>query len=233
MNTQNPHTQSLRVLMLGATGAVGGHALRALQGMPVQGITVLGRRKVEGKLSAGVQQHNVDVTDPSTYKTYLSGHNSAVCTLGVGQPSKVSFEQFVAIDKDAVIAFALACKNAGVRHFELLAAVGANAQSRSGYLRTKGQLCDALQRMGFERLSIFMPSMILTPTNRYGLSQALLLKTWPLLTPLLLGPLRPYRGIEVQTLGKAMAANLFTPGQGLEHLLWDEFVALAPPQPPQ
>jgi uncharacterized protein YbjT (DUF2867 family) len=227
MNAGVPQTQALRVLMLGATGAVGGQALRALQTMAAQRITVLGRRKVEGKLSTAVQQQAVDVMDAATYKAHLSGHDAAICTLGVGEPSKVSFEQFVALDKDAVIAFARACKSAGVRHFELLAAVGANAQSRSRYLRTKGELCEALQTMGFERLSIFMPSMILTPQNRYGFSQAVLLKTWPLLTPLLQGPLRPYRGIAVQTLGRAMAANLFTPGSGFERLVWDDFERLA------
>jgi hypothetical protein len=69
--------------------------------------------------------------------------------------------------------------------------------------------------------------MILTPTNRFGLSQALTLRFWPMLTPVLLGPWRKYRGIRVETLGAAMAANLVTPGQGLEILHWDQFVALA------
>jgi uncharacterized protein YbjT (DUF2867 family) len=216
-----------RVLMLGATGAVGGHALQALQTMPVKQITSLGRRKVTGAVKDLVQQHLVDVMDASSYKALLPGHDAAICTLGVGEPSKVSFEAFVALDKDAVLSFARACKASGLRHFELLASVGIDANSRSRYLRTKGELVEALKSLSFERLSIFMPSMILTPTNRYGLSQAVLLKTWPLVTPVLQGPLRQYRGIAVETLGKAMAANLFKPGQGVEHLLWDDFLALA------
>ncbi|MGP1682537.1 MAG: hypothetical protein ACTS8S_09455 [Giesbergeria sp.] len=57
--------------------------------------------------------------------------------------------------------------------------------------------------------------MILTPTNRFGFSQALTLTFWPMLMPALVGSWRKYRGIRVETLGSAMAANLVTSGQGL------------------
>ena len=111
--------------------------------------------------------------------------------------------------------------------FELLGAAGADLRSRSFYLRTKGQLRDALLALNFERLSLFQPPMILTPTNRYGVSQALLLALWPALSHLMLGPTRKYRGIRVEALGAAMANNLATVGQGTETLHWDEFKALA------
>jgi hypothetical protein len=38
----------------------------------------------------------------------------------VGEPSKLSREQFTRIDKQTVLDFAAACKRAGVSHFELL-----------------------------------------------------------------------------------------------------------------
>jgi len=61
----------------------------------------------------------------------------------------------------------------------LLSSVGISPKSKSFFLRTKGELVEALKALNFERLSIFMPSMILTPTNRYGFSQALTLAVWP------------------------------------------------------
>ena len=69
--------------------------------------------------------------------------------------------------------------------------------------------------------------MILTPTNRCGLTQALILAFWPGLSHLMVGPTRKYRGIRVEELGAAMANNLVTVGQGTETLHWDEFKALA------
>jgi len=217
----------LRVVMMGASGAVGSEVVRALQQRPdLEKLTLLNRRLLQRPDHASVDQHVVDVLDPGSYEAFLRGHQAAVCTLGVGQPSAVSPAEFLRVDHDAVLAFAKACKAAGVEHFELLSSVGANANSRSRYLRVKGALNDALVALHFGRLSLFQPSMILTPTNRYGVLQALLLAIWPSLDGILRGPWRQYRGIRVEKLGAAIAANLFTQGSGVERPQWDDFVRL-------
>lgn len=219
---------ALTVVMLGATGAVGGHVARTLATMSdVESLTLLGRRSLEGLSGDQIDQHVIDVFDRSSYEALLPGHRAAICTLGVGQPSKISRDDFVKIDKLAVLSFASACRDAGVRHFELLGSVGASARSRSFYLRTKGELEEGLEELGFERLSLFRPSMILTPTNRYGLSQALTLAVWPRLRPVLAGSLRKYRGIPVERLGYAMAVNVRGGANGVEILHWDAIDALA------
>jgi hypothetical protein len=69
--------------------------------------------------------------------------------------------------------------------------------------------------------------MILTPANRYGMSQALMLAIWPRLRPVLVGPLRKYRGIPVERLGRAIALNVKAPGTGVEILHWDAIEQLA------
>jgi uncharacterized protein YbjT (DUF2867 family) len=203
--------EPLNVVMLGASGAVGGCVLDTLlQSAQVQKISVLARRSISGRVDSRIQQHIVDVMAPEIYASTLAGHSAAICTLGLGQPSKFSKQEFVRVDRDAVLAFARACKHAGVRHFELLGSVGANASSASFYLRTKGELVEGLKALRFERLSVFQPSMILTPTNHYGVSQAIVLATWPWLSPLLGGSLRKYRGVKVDQLGASIAKNLWT-----------------------
>lgn len=227
MKTNTPTPTLFSVVMLGASGAVGGAALTTLLAMPEPTrLTLLVRRKLASVVSAKVSHHVVDVFDPKAYKQYLAGHDAAICTFGVGESSKVSKDEFIRVDKTAVLDFAAACKAAGVRHFELLSAVAADAESASFYLRTKGELQDALIALNFERLSLFQPSMILTPTNRYGALQALTLAVWPKLKPVLAGPLRRYRGIPVEQLGAAMAKNLFTVGKATEFLYWDDFETL-------
>jgi uncharacterized protein YbjT (DUF2867 family) len=213
--------------MIGSTGAVGGHVAATLaESREVERLTLVGRRPTEGLAGSSVEQHTVDVLEPTTYREIVVQHDAAICTLGVGEPSKVSKEDFVRIDKDAVLAFAATCREAGVGHFQLLSSVGVDAQSRSFYLRTKGELEEGLRALSFPRLSLFHPSMILTPSNRYGASQAVTLAVWPKLRPLLFGPLRRLRGVRVEDLGRAMAHNVFTPGQGEEILEWDDFAAL-------
>ena len=214
------------VVILGATGAVGGQALAALLESPFWSpVTTLGRRPVGGlPADAGkLVQHVVDVPNPATYEPLLAGHKVAICTLGVGEATKLSKEEFRRIDFDYVLDFARACKRQGVSHFTLLVSVGANPRSRFFYLRSKGELEEAIAALGFERTSFFRPSMIITPHNRYGFSQAIVLKAWPILDKLFVGALRKYRGVTVRDLGTAMVKNAERPGRGVEILEWTDF----------
>jgi len=216
------------IVMLGATGAVGSQVVKRLSAMAhIDCLSLLGRRPLENITDDFISQHTIDIFEPSSYQHLLVGHQTAICTLGVGQPSKISKAQFLKVDKTAVLDFANACRQAGVKHFQLLCSVGANDQSRSFYLRTKGELESGLKALGFEQLSLFQPSMIFTPTNRYGFTQGLTLRLWPLLNFILLGPLRKYRGIKVELLGKAIANNILIDQAGVKILHWDEFISLA------
>jgi N-acetyl-gamma-glutamylphosphate reductase len=81
---------AISVVMMGASGAVGGEAVKALAAMPeVERITLLGRRAIAAVPSAHahVEQHVVDLQDAATYRGHLAGHHVALCALGVGQPS--------------------------------------------------------------------------------------------------------------------------------------------------
>ena len=218
-----------KVIMLGATGAVGNHTALALSTMPsVKQLTLLGRRPAKNIVGDSVSQHEIDIFSPQSYEPFLAGHDTAICTLGVGQPSKMSKEEFVKIDKDAVLDFATACKQAGVKHFSLLSSVGVSSKSSSFFLRTKGELEDGLEALGFERLSLFHPSMIMTPTNRYGLSQGITLAVMPWLDHILVGPLKKFRSISSEKLGKSIAMNLLESSHatGTESLQWGDFIRL-------
>lgn len=216
--------------MLGASGAVGGQALQTLLKLSNIGkITILGRTPIQNLNSEVINlvQHKVDIFDSSSYNSYLSGHTVAICTLGVGEPSKVSKEEFIKVDKTAVLEFAKRCKENGIQHFELLSSVGISTKSSSYYLRTKAELVEEIKALNFERVSIFQPSMILTPENRYGIMQAITLKVWPVLKPILLGKLRKFRGVPVAVLGEAMALNIADHKTGFEVLQWDDFYAIS------
>ena len=52
--------------------------------------------------------HVVDVFNPSAYESFLDGHAAAFCTLGVGQPSKVTREELYRVDVAAAADFASA-----------------------------------------------------------------------------------------------------------------------------
>ena len=220
-------TNQQSVVMLGASGAVGSETVSSfLELNNLQKLTLLGRRSIPHLNADYIHQYTIDISDTHTYHNYIRGHKTAICTLGIGEPSKVSKQEFIKVDKTAVLDFAHICKKEGVQHFQLLSSVGISATSKSFYLRIKGELVEELKALNFERLSIFQPSMILTPTNRYGLSQAIVLKVWPVLEPLLVGGARKYRGVKVSTLGEAIAKNTYTMSEGYEVFQWDDFETL-------
>jgi len=218
---------SRRLVMLGATGAVGRNVLaEALRSPAFAAVTTLGRRPAgiaDGEAPAGkLVQHVVDLGAPASYRSLVAGHTAAICTLGVGQPSATTREEVWKVEIEYVTAFAAACKDAGVRHFSLMTTVGSNARSRSYYLRLKGTQEDRVKALGFERTSLFRPSLLITPQNRYGAGQAAFLAIWPKLHWMFAGPLRRFRGIRVEDLGRAIAMNAArdAPG-GLEIYEWD------------
>lgn len=216
------------VVMMGATGAVGTQVVKALiKEDLVDRLTLLGRNEFTAITDLRIEQHNIDIKAPKSYVQYIGNHDTAICTLGVGQPSKVKRKEFTAVDRTAVFDFAKACRNSDVRHFQLLSSVAANAKSNSFYLRSKGELEKDLKALKFEHLSLFHPSMILTPENRYGKMQGLTLALWPRLDPLLTGPFRKFRGIGVEGLGCAIARNTVRPGRQVQILTWKHFRKLA------
>ena len=219
--------KKVTVVMLGATGAVGGEVLKNLiSSNSAKKITLLGRRDIKGIAEDYIDQYKINIFDTSSYVEHIKDHDTAICTLGVGEPSKMSKEDFIKIDKTAVIEFAEVCKHSGVKHFELLSSVGINHQSSNFFLRSKGELVEELKALNFDRLSIFQPSMIITPQNRYGVNQALTLALWPIVDKIFFAGLKKFKGIKVEQLGKAIAMNTYRDHHGLEMLTWRDFQRL-------
>jgi uncharacterized protein YbjT (DUF2867 family) len=217
----------MRVVTLGSSGAVGGNVLATLQSMPeVSAITTLVRKPLQVVSSDKLDQHVVDVLSPPSYSHLLKNHDTAICTLGVGQPTKTPRDEFKSIDFDAVLAFAQSCKDEGIKHFELLGSVAANPKSGNFYLKSKGELRDVIIELKFPRFSVFQPSMLLTKNNRYDAMQGIMLATWPAVSKFLVGSLDKYRGITVENLGRAMAHNLTRQSQATEILQWRDFQTL-------
>ena len=93
-------SNQISIVMLGASGAVGTEALQALlKTNNTQKLTLLGRNLISNINAKFAEQQTISIMDTSSYRNYLPGHTAAICTLGIGEPSKVSKEEFIKIDK--------------------------------------------------------------------------------------------------------------------------------------
>src|ERR1700746_707754 len=72
-----------------------------------------------------------------------------------------SRESFREVDVDYVVAFARAALAARAQRFVVMSSAGADPRSRHFYLRTKGEMEEELERLGFAALDILEPGLLL------------------------------------------------------------------------
>jgi hypothetical protein len=89
------------------------------------------------------------------------GPASAVSCVGVGSgSSRWSEEELKRLELGVVGAFARGCHDAGIPQFCLLSAVGSTSRSRIRYARIMGMKEETVRGIGFTRLAIFRPGII-------------------------------------------------------------------------
>ncbi|MFN0183541.1 MAG: NAD(P)H-binding protein [Aquabacterium sp.] len=156
------------LLLAGASGLVGGAALRlALAAPQTRTVHALVRRPLTGVADARLQMHRVDFAAlPAT--ALAPAPDAALCALGTTIRQAGSQAAFRAVDHDAVLAFAAAAQQAGVQRLAVVSALGADARSPVFYNRVKGETEAALQAMGFRCLVIARPSLLAGDRSALG-----------------------------------------------------------------
>jgi uncharacterized protein YbjT (DUF2867 family) len=227
---------SYRAVVIGGTGAVGSSLLRELIASPYcEQVTALVRQEPpEGLFDDPKSKLRIQLVDMEQLGTEAvapaRGCAVAFCTMGIGQPRKVSRAQFFKVDVEYAVAFARACKIAGASHFSLLSSVGANANSRSHYLHVKGIVEERVSELGFDRVSLFRPSLLVTKQIRYGLQDRLTQALFPIAARFLADR---YHQIRVEELGRAMQLNAERAGRtGVETLTYRDFRGLLDAESP-
>lgn len=187
----------MSLLLAGGTGLVG-RSLIALAKSRLIPITTVGRRitgEVENELV-------VDFSDlPS-----LPSADIAICTLGTTMSDAGSKPAFKGVDFDAVMAFARAAKQSGVRHFLVVTAVGADTESRAFYSRIKGAVEIELTTIGFDRLDILRPGLLLGQRQSRRFVEQFLQVLSPAIALITRGPWARYASISAEQLAGALLA---------------------------
>lgn len=199
-----------RVLLVGATGLVGRRVIARGRMIPGLAVTALSRRAMEMP-RGGWASLLVAPTAEWSDKIGALAPDAVICALGTTK-AKSGRAGLAAVDRDLVVEVARAARLAGARHFVFISSVGANSQSKSHYLRTKGQTELALRKLGFDRLDIMRPGLLRGQRHgdrRTGEKIASLLA--PITDALLHGRWRRFRSISA---GAIAAASLQAVRQG-------------------
>ena len=158
----------LKALVIGATGAVGKDLVQQLiEDSSVERVDIFVRREVKIP-SAKLVAHVVDFDHPETWADQLQGDVLFSC-MGTTIKAAGSQEAQWKVDYTYQYEAAKAAKANGVPTYVLVSAIGANPKSKVFYTRMKGELDDAVQKLGFEGCSILRPpSLIRKGNDRFG-----------------------------------------------------------------
>jgi uncharacterized protein YbjT (DUF2867 family) len=173
-----------RLVIVGATGMVGGYALRYALGHPaVGGVTAVGRKPsgiTHPKLTEVLHQ---DFADCSPLAAVLAGQDAAVFCLGT-YTGAVSDEELRRVTVDYTVEFARVLHGSSPdATFVFLSGSGADptGRSRMAFARYKGEAENALSAAGFPRVYIFRPAYIypVQPRREPNVSYRLLRAIYP------------------------------------------------------
>lgn len=152
-----------RLVIVGATGMVGGYALRhALDEPDVGTVTVIGRRTIGVSHPKLKEVLHADFADCSALADALSGQDAAIFCLGA-YTGAVPDAEMRTITVDYTIEFAHVLRGSSPEAaFSFLSGSGADptGRSRLAFARYKGEAENALLAAGFTHLYIFRPAYI-------------------------------------------------------------------------
>lgn len=174
-----------RLVLIGASGMVGGHALRyALDDPDVQNVMAIGRRKLGVSHPKLTEVLHADFADCSPLAEPLKGQDAAVFCLGT-YTGTVADTELRKITVDYTVEFARVLRASSPNAaFSFLSGNGADptGRSRMAFARYKGAAEKALVEMGFPRVYIFRPAYIypVEPRREPNFSYRLLRWAYPL-----------------------------------------------------
>jgi len=157
--------------------------------------------------------------------------HAALCALGTTIREAGSEQAFRQVDIDTVLAFARAAKAAQAQRFIVVSSAGADPKSKNFYLRTKGEMEQALIGIGFPNLDILQPSVLMGwrgEIRPLELAASVLL---PLVNPFLVGKRQPLRAISARTVAAAMVGVTRSGRRGVQRHTYSTIQALARARP--
>ena len=201
MNTSSRAPAPLRLLLVGATGAVGQAVLSLALAEPrIVEVVALTRRPLapQGKLRNVVADFAALPADADCWVV-----DAVICALGTTLKAAGSQARFAAVNRDLPVLVAQQARAAGATRFALNSSLGASL-SGNFYLRTKAEAEEGIRRLGFPAYTIVRPSLIdverseVRPGERIGL---LFARAFSPLIP------RRYRAVKAIAIARALLAG--------------------------
>jgi uncharacterized protein YbjT (DUF2867 family) len=186
-------------IIVGATGLVGSFLIDQLLSSKQIGTVHSFSRRSLNKPDTKLIEHIGDLLDPNYWKLSLRADLLFIC-IGTTKAHTPSEKLYRSIDFGIPLSAVQWGQKHGVSRSLVISSMGANPTSGNFYLRTKGQMEEALKQ-ATKDLVILQPSMILGPRKESRALERLASGLIKVLKPFV--P-RKYQGVEAEDIAKAM-----------------------------
>ncbi len=193
-------------LIVGATGAIGRKLTPLLSSSgDYAKIIILHRRATPFASLAKVEEHVIDLESLSGVPI-SDPVQTVFCCIGTTQKKAGSTQAFQRVDRDIPIALAkwAAAQDAGA--FVTISSLGADAHSKSVYMRTKGEMEQGVAQADVRSAYILRPSLLKGERDEFRLAERVGNRALAVIGPLMVGRLKKYRAVPTETVAKAMLA---------------------------
>lgn len=188
-------------VIIGATGLVGSKLLEfLLQDKRYSKIKVFHRRPT-GISNSKLEEYIINFDSPETWKDLIIG-DELYSTLGTTLKTAGSKEAQYKVDFEYQFQFAKYGLNNDIKKYALVSSMGATTSTSNFYLKMKGSLDDAISHLGFEKLLILRPSLLLGDRQKKRLGERISEPMLKIVTKLPI--LRNYAPIHALDVAKAM-----------------------------
>lgn len=217
---------SIRAILVGATGLIGGELLSLLCKDPeIAAIHAAGRRRValeHPKLTQQIIDFNSFAQNGA--QNLFPPADVLFSCLGTTIKNAGSQEAFRKVDLDAVVETARQARAADIPCLVVVSAMGADPASGVFYNRTKGEMERAVRALGFESVGIVRPSLLAGQRSEFRVGERVALLAMHLARPLI--PAK-YRAVSAAAVAAAMLDRAKHPQQGVHILESDQIQRFA------
>ena len=223
-----------KILLIGSSGFAGNHVMQEISRRDFE-LTTLSR-KIPQDLPANVINQLFDFESLHLETEMPHSDHLVIC---LGTPLKLweliyiknkNRSKFIKTDKELVINLARAAKKSGIKNISIVSAVGANSDSLNTYLKTKGQVEEEIINMDFESTNIYRPAHMCgriewekaKDSYRFDVLVGEYISILP--KPFMVGPLTPYKGVDIDVLARSIVNNLNKNSTGVQYFTYEDFL---------
>jgi len=161
------------------------------------------------------------------FDEFINNENLPICDqificIGTTIKQAGSKEEFYEVDYRYAYEFAKKALEVKASEIHLVSSVGADSKSNNFYLKTKGQIEDAILDLKFEYTRIYRPSLLMGKRSETRLLEKLGQLISPLLNNFLLGNMKKYRSIDAKKVARSMVYN--NEEKSLKYYYYNDFI---------